>query len=274
MKTIIQLQDANFTFVQDLWSQFLAIIPKFLMAIGFVILAWILLKVVNYVLKKLLKISKIDSLTTKLNEAELFGKNDYDIVPSKIVLKFVRYLIILIFIIIASESLGLKMVSEGIANFIGYLPILISALLIFVVGIYLASVIKNAIQESLKSLEISGSNLVGNIVFYAIVVVVSITALNQAGIDTEIITSNLTLILGSVLISFTIAFGLGARDVITRLLFGFYSRKNFEVGQHIKTKKIEGVIQQIDNICITIKTSDGLVVLPIKTFVDQKVEII
>ena len=274
MKIIIQLQEANFTFAQDLWSQLLSVIPKILMAIGFIILAWVILKVVNYILKRILKFSKIDSLTTKLNEAELFGKNDYDIVPSKIVLKFVRYLIILIFIIIASESLGLTMVSEGIASFIGYLPVLISALLIFVVGVYLASIIKKAVQDTFKSLEVKGSNLVGNIVFYAIVVVVSITALNQAGIDTEIITSNLTLILGSVLLSFTIAFGLGAKDIITRLLFGFYSRKNFETGQRIKTKEIEGVIQQIDNICITIKTTEGVVVLPIKKFVDQKVEII
>ncbi|UMB62091.1 small-conductance mechanosensitive channel [Lutibacter sp. A80] len=274
MKTIIQLQEADFTFAQDIWSQISNIIPKILMVIGFVILAWIILKVVNYILKKILKLSKIDSLTTKLNEAELFGKNDYDIVPSKIVLKFVKYLIILIFIIIASESLGLTMVSEGIASFIGYLPVLISALLIFVIGVYLASIIKKAVQDTFKSLEVKGSNLVGNIVFYAIVVVVSITALNQAGIDTEIITSNLTLILGSVLLSFTIAFGLGARDIITRLLFGFYSRKNFEAGQRIKTKEIEGVIQQIDNICITIKTAEGVVVLPIKKFVDQEVEII
>ncbi|UMB53616.1 mechanosensitive ion channel [Lutibacter sp. A64] len=273
MKLITQIQDADYTFVQNLWHQLSNVIPKFLMVIAFIILAWIVLKVVNYILKKILKLSKIDSLTTKLNEAELFGKNDYDIVPSQIVLKFVKYLIILVFIVIASESLGLTMISEGIASFIGYLPVLISALLIFVVGVYLASIIKKAVQDTLKSLEVNGSNLVGNIVFYAIVVVVSITALNQAGIDTEIITSNLTLILGSVLLSFTIAFGLGARDVVTRLLFGFYSRKNFEVGQHIKTKNIEGKIQQIDNISITIKTTEGLVVLPIKKFVDQKVEI-
>ena len=273
MKTIIQLESVNLTFVQSLWTQFLNFIPKALLAIGFLILAWVVIKIINFILKKVLKLSKIDSLTTKLNEAELFGKNDYNIVPSKILLKFVKYLLILIFIIIASESLGLKSVSQGIGNFIAYLPILISALLIFILGVYAASQIKSAIQNTFKSLELSGSNLVGNIVFYAIVVVVSITALNQAGIDTEIITSNLTLILGSILISFTIAFGLGARDIVTRLLFGFYSRKNFEIGQHIKTKKIEGVIEQIDNICITIKTNDGLVVLPIKYFVDQKVEI-
>jgi len=273
MKAIIQLNDMNFTFIQNLWNDFLDVIPKILLAIGLILVAWIVLKLVNSILKKILSISKIDNLTTKLNEAELFGKSDYNVVPSKIILKFVKYLLILIFVVIASEMLGLKMISEGIGNFIAYLPILISALLIFVVGVYVASLVKKAIVDTFKSLELSGSNLVGNITFYLIVIFISITALNQAGINTQIITSNLTLILGSILVSFTIAFGLGARDVVLRLLFGFYSRRNFEVGQHIKTKNIEGVIQQIDNICITIKTKDATVVVPIKKFVDQKVEI-
>ena len=273
MKAIIQIQNVNLNFIQDLWSSVLGFIPKLLLGVGFIILAWLTLKIVNFILKRLLRITKIDSVTTKLNEAQLFGKSDYEVVPSDIILKFVKYLIILVFVIVASEMLGLQMISEGIASFIGYLPVLLSALLIFIVGVYFASMIKNAILDTFKSMEISGSNLVSNIVFYLLVVFISITALNQAGIDTEIITSNLTLILGSVLVSFTIAFGLGARDVILRLLLGFYSRKNFEIGQHIKTKKIEGVIQQIDNICITIKTEKSIIVLPIKYFVDQKVEI-
>ncbi|WP_111706623.1 mechanosensitive ion channel family protein [Lutibacter citreus] len=273
MKLSIQLDQMNLSFAQDLWNQFLGFMPKLLLGIGLIILALIILKVVNFILKKLLKVSNIDSLTTKLNDAELFGKSDYTVVPSKIILKFVKYFLILIFIVIASDMLGLKMVSEGIGSFIAYLPVLISALLIFVVGVYMASLIKNAIHDTFKSLELSGANLVGNIAFYAIVVVVSITALNQAEIETDIITNNLTLILGSVLIAFTIAFGLGARDIVTRLLFGFYSRKNFEVGQQIKTENFEGVIQQIDNICITIKTKEGTVVLPIKKFVDQDIEI-
>ncbi|NLP57354.1 small-conductance mechanosensitive channel [Lutibacter sp. B1] len=274
MKAIIQLEDVNLTFIQNLWSDFLNVIPKIFLAIGFIILAWIIIKTVNFILKKLLRITKIDSITTKLNEAELFGKTDYNVVPSKIILKFVKYLLILIFIVIASELLGLTIVSEGIGSFIAYLPILISALLIFVLGVYVASLIKNAIRDTFKSMDLTGGNLVGNIVFYLIVVFISITALNQAGVDTEIITNNLTLILGSILVSFTIAFGLGSRDVVLRLLFGFYSRRNFEIGQHIKTDGVEGVIQQIDNICITIKTGEGIVVLPIKDFVDKKIEII
>ncbi len=273
MKTIIQLEEINLTIIQDLWAKFVNVLPKILLAICFVIITWIIIKVINFILRRLLRITKLDSITTKLNEAELFGKNDYNVVPSKIILTFVKYLLILIFVVIASELLGLTILSEGIGNFIAYLPVLISALLIFVFGVYIASLIKKAIKNTFKSLELSGSNLVSNIAFYLIVIIVSITGLNQAGVDTNIITNNLTLILGSVLISFTIAFGLGSRDVILRLLFGFYSRRNFEIGQHIMTNGIEGIIQQIDNICITIKTNEGVIVLPIKDFVDTKVEI-
>ena len=171
MKTIIQLEEVNLSFIQGIWQNILDVIPKILLAIGLLVGAWLVLRIILFIVKKLLKISKIDSLTTKLNEAELFGKNDYSIVPSEIILKLIKYFLILIFIIIASEMLGLKMISEGIGSFIAYLPILISALLIFVVGVYLASMVKKAVFDTLKSLEINGSNLVSNIVFYGIVVV-------------------------------------------------------------------------------------------------------
>ncbi|MFD0760779.1 mechanosensitive ion channel domain-containing protein [Lutibacter aestuarii] len=274
MKLISQLNKFKLTFLEDIWNQILEFIPKLLLGIGFIIIAWIVIKIINFILKKLLKLSKIDAITTKLNEAKLFGKSDYKVVPSEIILKFVKYVMILIFVVIASEMLGLTIVSEGIGKFIAYLPILISALLIFVIGVYIGSIIKNTIINTFKSLEFSGANLVSNIVFYAIVIVVSITSLNQAGVNTDIITNNLTLILGAILISFTIAFGLGSRDVVLRLLFGFYSRKNFEIGQRVKMKKVEGVIKQIDNLCITIDTNEGIVVVPIKKFVDSEVQII
>lgn len=273
MKTMIQLNDINLSYAQQFWNSVIEFLPKLLLAIGFVLVAWAIIKFVNYILTKLLKITNLDNITTKLNEAKLFGKSDYTVVPSKIVLKFVKYLLVLIFFVVGSDILGLTMVSEGIGNFIGYLPILISALAIFVIGVYIASLIQNSIKDSFKSMAISGANLIGNIVFYIIVIFITITALNQAGVNTEIITNNLTIILGSILIAIVIAIGLGSKDIITRLLLSHYSRRNFEIGQNIKVKNIEGVIEQIENICITIKTREGLVVLPIKYFVDQKVEI-
>jgi hypothetical protein len=44
--------------------------------------------------------------------------------------------------------------------------------------------------------------------------------------------SNLTLIVGSILLAFNIAFGLGSKDLIKRLLFGYYSPKNLQIGEN------------------------------------------
>jgi len=267
------MNDLNTGFLENMWSSFLEFVPKALLGIAFFIVALVVLKIVNFVLSKLLKVTNIDSLTTKLNEAELFGKSDFTVQPSKIILKFVKFLLIMIFVIIGAEKLGLHMITEGIGSFIAYLPVLITALLIFVIGVYIGSIVKGAIQNTFKSLEISGSNLVSNIAFYAIVVIVTITALNQAGIDTSMITSNLTMIVGAMLAAFTIAFGLGSRDVILRLLFGFYTRKNIGIGQEIELGKIKGVVTAIDNITLTIKTAEGTILLPIKDVVDSEIKL-
>ena len=274
MSTIINLKVDVLSTFQGIFDDIIAGLPKALGFIGFVLASWIIIKITLYIIRKVLSKTSIDKLSEKLSETEIFGDTTINIVLTKVILGIVKWSLILIFVLAGSSIFGLDTVAEGIKSFIAYLPRLITALAIFVAGIYIGTIVKKAILSMFKSLEVSGGNLVGNIVFYLIVVFLTITALDQAGIDTSAIKSNLSLILGSVLLAFTIAFGLGSRDVIQRLLFGFYTRKNLELGQRIKIGKIEGEIEAIDNITLTIQTNNGKVILPIKDLVDKKVEIL
>jgi hypothetical protein len=213
-------------------------------------------------------------LPEKLNVDEIFGNATIKIQPTKIIVTTIKWILILVFVIISSELLGLKMISEQLGNLIAYLPKLISALLIFAVGIYIANIARKAISSMFSSLELTGGNLVGNIVFYVIAIIVSVTALNQADVETDLITNNLSIIFASVLLAFTIAFGLGSRDVIKRLLFSYYSRKNLQVGDKIKTDKFEGVIESIDNISVVLLLDKKKIIIPIKEIVDNKIEVL
>ena len=269
MKAVLISQIDIMSSLEDIWTKILSGLPKVFGFIGFVLLAWIFIKVFLYVVRKALNKTKIDEWSKKLSKTEIFGNTTINIVLTNVILSVLKWLLVLIFILIGADVFGLHMVSEGIGSFIAYLPRLLTSLLIFVGGVYIGTLSKKAIQSMFKSLEITGGNLVANIAFYLIVVFISIAALDQAGIDTSILKSNLTLIIGSILLSFTIAFGLGSRDVIKRLLFGYYSRKNFEIGQRIKIKEIEGVIISIDNICVIVQTAENKVVLPIKEIVDE-----
>jgi hypothetical protein len=242
--------------------------------IGFVILSWVLIKLFLYIVKKALSKTKIDEWSEKLSETEIFGNSTVNVVLTKIILGVFKWLLILIFVLAGAGIFELTTVSDGITSFFAYLPRLLTALGIFVVGVYVATMVKKAILSMFKSLEISGGNLIGNIAFYLIVVFLSITALDQAGVNTSVIKSNLTLIIGSVLLAFTIAFGLGSKDVITRLLFGYYSRKNLEIGNKIKINETEGTIIAIDNICMVLHTGEKKVVFPIKEVVNSKIDVL
>ena len=242
--------------------------------IGFIIISWLFIKLFLYIVKKALSKTKIDEWSEKLSETEIFGNSTINVVLTKVILGILKWFLILIFVMAGAGIFKLTAISDGISSFFAYLPRLLTALGIFVAGAYVGTMVKKAILAMFKSLEISGGNLVGNIAFYLIVVFLSITALDQAGIDTSVIKSNLTLMIGSILLAFTIAFGLGAKDAVTRLLFGYYSRKNIAIGQKVKIEDIEGVIESMDNICVVIITPNGKVVLPIKDMVDSKVEIL
>ena len=76
-------------------------------------------------------------------------------------------------------------------------------------------------------MDLSGAKIISQVVFFIILIFVSITALNQAGIDTEIVTSNLTMILAAFLLAFALAFGFGAQKIVGDLLRTYYTRKTY-----------------------------------------------
>ena len=259
---------------KEIFDKLVESLPTIAGFVLFIILSWIFIKVFLYIVRKALAKTNIDKWSEKLSETEIFGDTTINVVFTNVILGVLKWFLILIFVMAGAGIFGMDSISNGISSFFAYLPRLLTALGIFVAGAYIGTVVKKAIVAMFKSLEISGGNLLGNIAFYLIVIFLSITALDQAGIDTSIIKTNLTLIIGSVLVAFTIAFGLGSKDAVTRLLFGYYSRKNLEIGQKIKTNGVEGVIISIDNICLILLTTEGKVVIPIKDVVDNKVEVI
>jgi len=247
--------------------------PKIVGAIAILVLGWIVIKISLFILGKLLKLAKLDVLNEKVNGMDITGKGDFKIDLAKIILGFVRWLLILVFLIVAADILNWTIISVEIGNLLRYLPRFFSALLLLMLGFYIGNFVKNTVKRLFDSLEFGGSNIVSNLLFYVIVIFMSITALNQAGVDTTIITNNITLILGSFLLAFALGLGLGSRDVIADLLRSFYTRKTYAVGDQIVIGDDAGTIEAIENNSLTLATKSGKFVIPIKDVVSQKVEI-
>lgn len=273
METINEWKNLTFDSLAAMGRDVALALPKIVGALIILLVGWLVTKIVLFVLGKVLKLAKMDTLSDKINEMDLFGKGDFKIDIIKVILGFVKWLLLLVFLIVAADILSWEIISTEIGNLLRYLPRLFSALALMMIGLYIGNFIKTTVKKLFDSLEFGGSNLVSNMLFYIIVIFISITALNQAGIDTTIITNNITLILGSFLLAFALGLGLGSRDIITDMLRSFYTRRTYAVGDKVVIGKNEGTIEAIENNTLTLLTKTGKFVIPIKEVVSKKVEI-
>ena len=274
MESISQWKDLIIQSLTSMGEKIMTTIPNIIGAIIVLVLGWIITKIVVYLLKRVFKFAKIDLLSEKINDLKLFGKSEISIPITKAITVFVKWIMFLVFLIIAADIMNWTIVSQEIGNLLRYLPKLFSAIALFMIGIYIARFVKKAIQGFYESFDLAGSKIISSIVFYIIAIIISITALNQADIDTTVVTNNVTIILGAFLLAISIAFGLGSKEVVGDLLRTFYTRKNYELGDHIKLEGIEGTVEAIDNISMTLSTTKGKLILPIKDVVESKVEIL
>ena len=273
MNTVTDLTEVGMKSLTTLGQSLMAAIPNIVGAILLLLLGWAIARITSFVVKKTLKAIKFDKLAEKLNLDDLFGSMQITVQPSHVVGRFVYWVIMLLFLVTASDTLGWAMVSESISGLIIYLPRLFSGIVIFVVGFYIASFIKKGLRGILESISISSARLLSSFAFYIVVIIVTLTALNQAGVDTEIITSNVILFVGGIILAFAVSFGIGSRDIISNILSSFYSKNNFAVGQKIEMGDVSGTIQKIDMTSCLVKTEDATIVIPVKRLLAENVVI-
>ncbi len=243
-------------------------------ALLLLIVGWLAAKLIAYIFTKVLTLAKFDTLAERIKADDMLQKANITAKPSQLVGKFVYYMVLLLFFIMATESLGWTIVSEQFSKLIDLIPTLLIGIVIFVLGVYVATFFRDFIAAATSSLGLSTGRLISNFVFYFLMVIVTLTALDQIGINTDVITSKVDMMVGAVLVTGAISYGFASRDILSNMLGSFFSRKTFEVGQVIRIGDVEGKIIKIESICITIQTAKDKVVVPAKELVNERIHIL
>ncbi len=257
-----------------MWYKIFETLPGILIALIIMLIGWLVARSLSYLIYKGIQLSKVEKFTSKALGKDVSKKTDESISLATVARTTVYWTVILLFAVFASETLGWTVVTQELSNLVAYLPRLFSAVVIFVIGLYLAGFIRKAINAAINTMGIQASSFVSTVAYYIIMVLVSITALNQAGIDTSAVTSNFVVIIGSVFLAFALAFGLGAKDIIGNMVAGIFTRRHFQIGQRIKIDGMEGTIDKMDSVNITLNTGAKTLVIPVKRLVEETVEII
>lgn len=260
-------------FLTPLLEDFAKVLPNMVKAILILIIGWIIAAVVANVIKKLLKSIGIDKLGEKLNQIDMIEKANLKVVLSTIFSKAIYYLLILFFMVFAAGILDVQTITEPLINFIYYIPKLVVALIIVMGGLLFGNFIKGIVETGAKSVGIPSASLIGNLVFYFILINVVLVALNHAEIGTDFVASNISIIIGGVVLTFAIGYGFASRSIMASVLASFYSKDKFREGDVIKIGDVKGEIDQIDSTSCIIKSEGKRVVIPMSQLLNEKVEI-
>ncbi len=256
----------------DLLRQFVAVIPRVVGAIIILILGLIIAKIAANIVKKVLKAIKADDLADKLHAIEMVDKSNIKIVPSKILSKVMYYVVFFVFMVASADFLGMEVVSDLIGQLIAYIPKLISAGLVLALGLWIADAIKGLVRSACNSLKVPAAGIISNFVFYFLFINILMMAMKQAGVNTDFLTSNLTMILGGIVGAFAIGYGFASKDSMANLLGGLYSKNKFVEGDEVKIGDVKGTIIAKDNTSLTIKTPDSIIIMPMGRLSSDHVE--
>lgn len=248
--------------------------PKLFIAIVILFIGWLVAFVARWIIRKALKTAKIDQLAEKIKLEEVARGIGIKSPFSKVISSIVYWIIFLVFLIVAADYLEVASISAGIKTVIAYIPTVITALIVFLVGMVVSTIVKKAVYSITSSIGLSGAQAISNIVYYLMAILVGITAMNQAGIETKLITTYLIMIMGSMLLAFAVAYGVASKDLVGNILSSYYGKDKFKIGQKVKIGDITGEIEKIDNLSVILKNSDKKIIIPSKRFLSEEVQIL
>ena len=192
----------------EIVASIFAMIPSILAAIVIIAAGVFIAKLVAKLLESLLAGVGADTLVEKIT-----GNAEKKVALSKIISAVVKYVLVIIFLVQGINVLKLPVLTEIGAAIIGYMPAVLSAVIILAIGIFAANAVESLIVKKFPTAK--GCALIAKVAVY---VLVAFLCLSQLGVATAIVETTFILIIAAVAVAVAIAFGVGGRTFAANTL--------------------------------------------------------
>ncbi len=187
-------------------NSILGFIPSILVGLIIIIIGCMIGKFVGQIVTRLIATAGLDAKIAKL-----LDKDDQKFSLSKLVGTIVNVIIVIFFVVEGLNVLQLEVLTNVGTVVIGYMPVVLSAVIIAVAAFFASSVAEKALKKN-------GKNTYAMIAKVAIFTVAGFMILSQLGIAAEIVNTAFKLVLAAVAIAVALAFGLGGKEFAANTL--------------------------------------------------------
>jgi hypothetical protein len=194
------------------------VLPMVVLGILLFIVGWLIASLVQQGVREIIKAVKLDSLLAHTGLDETLQRAGYKLDSGLFLGALLKWFIVILFLQLALGVVGLTQVNDFLSRVVNYIPNVIIAGVLIIVGALVANFVGNLVEGSVKATGLVGGKMAGVIARYAIWIFVFLVAITQLQLFTPVLLPVLYAVLFMVALAGGLAFGLGGRETAARLL--------------------------------------------------------
>ncbi len=225
-------------------AMFFSAIPKILGFIVILIVGWIIASLVARALAGVLHAVKFNDLAQRSGFGDFVRKTGADTDASGLIAGIAKWFIRLIALVVAFDALGLPAVSDVLRQLLLWLPNLVVALVVLVIGGIAANALSRLVRGATAEGGLGNPNLLARIASVAVWAFAIVVAVNQIGVATELVNTLFMATVGAVALALGLSFGLGGRETAAEIVRGWYRKGKEQAPQIERSADVAGSMAQ------------------------------
>ncbi|MFY9402645.1 MAG: hypothetical protein WAQ07_04490 [Candidatus Omnitrophota bacterium] len=195
-----------------------------LLVIFILIVGWAISIFIKFVVTRGLRLVRLDELSDFIELETILEKGGIGYSLSELIGVICYWIGILVTFVVAINAVGLAIAADLLNRIILYVPNVVSAVFILILGMFAATVLKNIVVTTANNSGLPYGKLLGKVSEVIVIAFAIFIGLEQLNIGVGTIHLILSIALGSLGLGFAIAFGLGCKDTVGKLVADFLEK--------------------------------------------------
>jgi hypothetical protein len=215
---------ALYSSVTNALTMFANAIPRILGFVVILLVGWFIASLVAKAVAVLLRSVHFNELAQRAGLSTFVDKSGVRSDSSGFIAGVVKWFVRLVSLVVAFDALGLPAVSGVLREFLMWLPNLIVALVVLVIGGLAANALSVVVRGATATTHLGNPITLSRVASVAVWAFTIVVAVNQLGIATTLVNTLFMASVWAVAIAGALAFGLGARDTAGEIVRNWYRR--------------------------------------------------
>lgn len=241
---------------QQAFGQIVAVAPKLLAMLVVLVLGYLVARVVGRLVTALSNRIGLPTAAERGGLVESMQRVGIRRSVSEILGQIAFWFLMCVVLMGAFNILELQALSTAMQSVVVYIPKLLVATVVVVIGLLIANFLRGVIATSADRVGIGYAERLATFCYYFLALMTFIAAFDQLAIKFALLEQLILIAFGATALGLGLAVGLGGREVVGGILAGYYTRQRLQTGDHVTVAGLEGSVREVGPVATIIETEE------------------